>query len=87
MQSMHQRADTLLIIQLNDLDPNDIPQNMKAYMGQKNWIKFDESNFLFWANLFEQLHKPNQDLQQSDLEIATSSLGITNPQVMEENTM
>ncbi|XP_072013590.1 uncharacterized protein [Amphiura filiformis] len=70
MHSMRERMDTLLIIQLQNQDLQDIPNNMIEYRKQRNWLHYDSENFLFWDKLFEQLPNPRQDLNPDPVNVA-----------------
>ncbi|XP_072049218.1 uncharacterized protein [Amphiura filiformis] len=74
IQSMRERMDTLLIIQLENLDPEVVPINIREYMGKKNWIKYREMDNAFWDKVFEQLPKPRNDLKPDALDIALQNL-------------
>ncbi|XP_072048980.1 uncharacterized protein [Amphiura filiformis] len=76
IQSMRERMDTLLIIQLENLDPEVVPINMREYMGKKNWIKYRERDNAFWDKVFEQLPKPRNDLKPDAMDIALQNLPL-----------
>ncbi len=76
-QSMREHTDTLLLVQVGDLEQESIPQNMHKYMGRKNWLRYCEADRMFWDKIFVQLPPPlKDDLKPDAMAIALQHINI-----------